>query len=454
MPPHPTREEVEAEYKIVWRNLKEQSIESLVHLPLMTDLEMRAAMRVLGFLTGPALYTDINLYHLHFCKMVNLSLRYGISDAATFSYAGFGVILCLPFQRYTEGYRFGKLACDLVEKHGFAAYKSRVYLSMEMIALWTQPIEVGIELSRAAFRAGAESGDLAFACYSCMHLVTDLLIQGAHLDDVWRESETCLDFVRKGKYFDAADCIISQQQLIRNLRGQTASLSTFSDEKFDERTFEAGLTADRMTPLISRYSILKVQARYMSGDYRAGLAAAKKAKEWHWSSEAFFHSLDYYYYAALTVAACYENASADEEQEWRELLTAHQEQLCKWANSHPPTFADKHALVAAEIARIEGRDLEAMRLYEQAIRLASENGFVQNEGLAHEVGGAVLCGARLRDYRQRLSPQRQVLLSPLGRGRQGEATRSALSAFDRCRGESFDRDHWLPGPAARCRDCR
>jgi len=40
---------------------------------------------------------------------------------------------------------------------------------------------------------------------------------------------------------------------------------------------------------------------------------------------------------------------------------------------------------AAEIARIEGRDADAMRLYEQAIRSAREHGFVQNEGLAHEV---------------------------------------------------------------------
>jgi PAS domain S-box-containing protein len=387
MPTHPTPEEVQAEYEIVWRNLKEQSIESLIDLPLMTDLEMHAAMRVLAFLTGPALYTDINLYHLHFCKMVNLSLRYGISDAATFGYAGFGVILCVPFRRYTEGYRFGKLACDLVEKHGFAAYKARGYLSMEMVALWTQPIEFGVELTRAALRAGAESGDLAFACYSCMHLVTNLLIQGAHLDDVWRESETCLDFVRRGKYLDAADVIISQQQLIRNLRGQTATFSTFSDDKFDERSFEARLTENRMTPLISRYWILKVQARFMSGDYRAGLAAAERAKKWHWSSEAFFHSLDYHYYAALTVAACYENASADEQQEWRELLAAHLQQLREWAESYPPTFADKHALVAAEIARLEGRDVDAMRLYEQAIRLARDHGFVQNEGLAHEVAG-------------------------------------------------------------------
>src|SRR5258708_1811391 len=263
IPTHPTREDVPAEYEIVWRNLKDRAIESLVGLPLITDPEMHAAMRVLGFLTGPALYTDINLYHLHFCTMVNLSLKHGISDAATFGYAGFGVILCEPFQRYADGYRFAKLACDLVERHGFVAYKARVHLSMEMVALWTRPIEFGVETARSALRAGMETGDLAFACYSCMHILANLLIQGVHLADVWRESETFMDFVRKGKYFDAADCIISQQQLIRNLRGQTADFSSFTDEKFDEQSFEARLTDDRMTHLISRYWILKVRARFM-----------------------------------------------------------------------------------------------------------------------------------------------------------------------------------------------
>jgi PAS domain S-box-containing protein len=382
---HPAREEVQADYEMVWRNLNGQSVESLIDLPLMTDPEMHAAMRVLAALTGSSLYTDINLYHLHFCEMVNLSLRYGISDASTFGYAGFGAILCVPFQRYIEGYRFGKLACDLVEKHGFAAYKAKVYLSMQMAALWTQPIEFGIDLIRAAFRAGSESGDLSFACYSCLHLVTDLLTQGAHLDDAWRESEACLDFVRRGKYLDAVDGIISQQQLIRNLRGQTTTFSTFGDQTFDERSFESRLTEDRMTSMVSRYWILKVQARFMSGDYLTALAAAEKAREVHWSSEAFFQSLDHHYYAALTVAALYENGSASEQRRWRELLAVHREQLRQWADSYPPTFADKHTLVLAEIARLEGRDAVAMRLYEQAIRSARDNGIVQNEGIAHEV---------------------------------------------------------------------
>ncbi|MBV8137759.1 MAG: histidine kinase, partial [Deltaproteobacteria bacterium] len=368
MSAHPTREEVRQEFEIVWRNLAGRSIESLVDLPLMTNPEMLAAMRVLSSLTGPALYTDINLYHLHFCKMVNLSLAYGTSDASTFGYAGFGVILCLPFQRYGDGYRFAKLACDLVEKYGFGAYKAKVLLSMEMVALWRQPIEVGINLIRAAFRAGVESGDLSYACYSCMHLITDLLTKGAHLDDVGRESEICLDFVRKGKYRDAADVILCQQQFIRNLQGQTASFSTFSDANFDEERFEAGLTEDRMTVMVSRYWILKVQARFMSGDYSTGLAAAAKAKELHWSSEAFFQSLDYHYYTALTIAAVYETVSPDQRAERLNTLRAHLDQLRQWADSCPSTFLDKHGLVAAELARLEGRDLDAMRLYEEAIR--------------------------------------------------------------------------------------
>jgi GAF domain-containing protein len=87
----------------------------------------------------------------------------------------------------------------------------------------------------------------------------------------------------------------------------------------------------------------------------------------------------------LTVAVLYENGSAAEQTGWRDLLTAHREQLREWAETYPPTFADKHALMSAEIARLEGRDADAMRLYEQAIQSAREHGFVQNEGTAQEV---------------------------------------------------------------------
>src|SRR4030088_3451281 len=133
------------------------------------------------------------------------------------------------------------------------------------------------------------------------------------------------------------------------------------------------------------YWILKLKARFLSGDYAEALAAADKAKPLLSAVAVMIELLDYFYYSALTVSALYENASADEQSGWRDLLTAHREQLREWAENYPPTFSDKNALVSAEIARLEGRDLDAMRLYDQAIQSAREHGFVQNEALAYEV---------------------------------------------------------------------
>jgi PAS domain S-box-containing protein len=209
---------------------------------------------------------------------------------------------------------------------------------------------------------------------------------------VWRESETALDFARVAKYGDAADVIWSQQRFIATMQGRTATFSTFSDAQFDEATFEAQLTGDRMPLMTCWYWILKLKARFLSGDYAEALAAAGKAKALLSATTALIQRLDYFYYTALTVAACYEDASADEQQGWRELLTAHQEQLREWAETYPPTFADKHTLVLAEIARLENRDADAMRLYEQAIQSAREHGFVQNEGVAHELAAGFYLG--------------------------------------------------------------
>jgi len=51
-------------------------------------------------------------------------------------------------------------------------------------------------------------------------------------------------------------------------------------------------------------------------------------------------------------------------------VVAHHRQLQLWAGDCPENFENRVALVGAEIARLEGRELDAERLYEQAIRSA------------------------------------------------------------------------------------
>ena len=235
-------------------------------------------MQVLSVLAGPATFTDFQLFCLLACRMVNISIQHGMSGASAYAYACLGSVLGPNFHRYREGYRLARLACDLVEKHAFTAYDTKVYHAMGLAAFWTEPLTSVIELRRATTRTATERGDLTFACYGMHQSITYLLMRNDPLDAVWRESEMALDFARTAKFRDVVDLIGSQQRFIASLQGRDATFSTFSDERFDEAAFEAQLTAARTPTVICLHWIRKLKARYLSGDYAEAQAAADKAK--------------------------------------------------------------------------------------------------------------------------------------------------------------------------------
>ena len=301
MSAHPSWQQVQVEYETIWRILGERSIESLIELPLMTDPEMQAAMRVLSVLYSPAYFTDTNLFYLYICHTVNLSLKYGTAEASAHGYAYFGFILGPAFHRYTDGYRFGRLAIEVVDRHGLSAYRAKVYLTVAWVAIWTQPIRTALSLIQASFRAAVETGDVTFACYCCDHIDTDLLALGAPLDEVWRESQKSLDFVMRAKSRDYVDRIVSQQQFIKCMRGHTAGLSTFNDTHFDEGEFETRLISSGTQTVVCWYWVLKLQARFISGDYGEAIAASEKARALLRVTIGCLQSIDYHYYTALAL---------------------------------------------------------------------------------------------------------------------------------------------------------
>src|SRR5258706_1704856 len=208
IPAHPTWEQAEAEYETLWRNLDGRQIENLIDLPLMTDPELQAAMPVFSILAEVSWFTDFHLYCALVCRMVNISMRHGMSGASAHGYACLGSILGPTFHRYHEGYRLGRLACDLVEKHGFTGYRTKAYHDMGLVSLWTQPITSAIELRRATTRIATETGDLTFPYYSNHPTITALLLRNEPLDAVRRESEIALDFARTAQFRDVADLIV------------------------------------------------------------------------------------------------------------------------------------------------------------------------------------------------------------------------------------------------------
>ncbi len=105
MPAHPTPEQVQIEFEQVWRTLADRSVESLIDQPRMTDPEMCAVMSLLSVLVRSAYFTSHNLHRWLSCHMVNLTLKYGLTEASTHGYAWFGILLGPVFRRYDDGQR-------------------------------------------------------------------------------------------------------------------------------------------------------------------------------------------------------------------------------------------------------------------------------------------------------------------------------------------------------------
>src|SRR6185436_9704274 len=61
------------------------------------------------------------------------------------------------------------------------------------------------------------------------------------------------------------------------------------------------------------------------------------------------------------------------------------EDFAHWADRCPQTFQHKHALLLAERARLEGRDMDAMRAYDRALTEARENGFTHVEAFVADI---------------------------------------------------------------------
>jgi PAS domain S-box-containing protein len=387
-PAHPNEVDARREYERIWSLLGNRTIEELVDLPLVQDAQARATLDVLASLVLPTLYTDKNLFALTVCRATNLSLEHGNSEAAPVNYAVTGMIAGPRFGHYDAGYRFAKMACDLIERRGFKHSGARTYVSFVIVAPWTRPLREAIDPSRRAFQMAQDHGDPTGASLASRGLSSILIALGHPLEQFERESQDALDFVQKYGFF--LDRLSAPLALARTLRGRTAEFGSLDDGAFTERSFEERTTGQPSRAFLECYYwIRKLQARFFAGDYVSAIDAVDKVENWYATSPALslfpLEMAEFHFYAALSRAARCAPLGPDPYATHREALQGHERQLRDWALNCPQNFADRAALVGAEIARIEERPLDAMDLYERAITAARASGFVHNEALAYEL---------------------------------------------------------------------
>jgi PAS domain S-box-containing protein len=388
IPSQPTEEQIQAAYNRVWSRLDGRAIEILVELPLMTDAASRATVDVLARV-AQLVFFNKNLCFLILCAAVDLSLTHGNCDSSCYVYEYFGLLVSWHFGNFEAGLRFGRVGQELVERKGLRRFAATVRLIFATQVSWAKDVRSSIDLIRSVFELANETGDRNAAVGSWTHLVSSLLVTGEPLHEAEKEAEAGLEISRRAGHILYINVTNVQAAFIRNLRGLTREFGSFDDDQFDERRTEGYFASQPDQPTFECwYWIHRLQARFFAGDYAAALGASIRAKDLLWAMQYFIEVVEYEFYSALTQAAVWDLHTADERRQHVDTLAAHQRQLEEWARRCPENFENRAALVAAEIARIDGRDRDAMRFYQQAIQSAHTSRFVQNEALAYERASA------------------------------------------------------------------
>jgi PAS domain S-box-containing protein len=383
--PHPLRDDVMQEYRRIWSLVGNRQIEELIDLPLLDDPDVLDMLDVFTEIVHPAMFFDEHLSTLLVCRMVSLCLEHGNCDASCFGYVWFGMFAGPRFDNYTDGFRFGQLGHDLVEKRNLTRYHARTYISFGTLTPWAKHAVKGRELVRRAFEVAYRTGDLTFSAYSWHELITNYLMVGDPLPMVQSEAEKGLDFVKKAGFGLVAENCAAQLGLIRTLRGLTSKFGYFDAHDYSESETEARLAGNPVLALAEFfYWTRNLQGRFFAGEFASAVEASRKAYALLWPAASQLETGDFRFYAALAHAAAWNSASAEERQKHFAAVRDHQRQLETWAQHCPANFETKTALVSAEIARMDGRLLDAEDSYEVAIRSAHDNGFAHCEAVSNE----------------------------------------------------------------------
>jgi predicted ATPase/signal transduction histidine kinase len=385
LPEQPSPDDLAAAYDAVKRHLNGRSIADIIDLPVMTDPRIEAAMALLTALEATMFFPSGGLMFLHFAVMVRLTLEYGVTPASVQGLSWFGVSLADAYDAPVEGLAYAEAALALVDRHGFERFRTASLVALDQVSVWTQPLSYAIGRAREAKAAGNHSAELRWLCYSCNHIVSDLLVMGEELPKVQEEIEPLLEIARGAGYDDIVDLVSTQSEFVQSLRqGATTPVGSW-EINYSVNDGAPAFGKEPMSALFFWTYLWRGESAFLFRDFPAAAASLARAGELAWSVPAHINLSDYRLYAALTATQS-AGKPANHAAAVRAAV-AHRERFATWAARNPQTFRNKLALIDAELERLRGNHFSAMKLYEASASAAASEGFVHEQALAHELAG-------------------------------------------------------------------
>lgn len=373
-------------------------VENLPDLPVMTKPEEVALMTLLTNCLPAAYQTDQQLFALMCCKMVILSLDSGNCPLSARAYGSFGALLSGAFGRHDEAFRFTKVAVELAHKLDDPSVFSGVYFLLAMFAShWNEPVDESIALFKMSADYGLQTGDHVHLGYSVTRRISHQQFRGMQLDELCEEAFSVRRLLESIGDSTLVSYLVPRVQLAEWLRGNRRFGDSLGNDDETEEEFTAAVKARGNLSFESDWFMQLMKHRYMCGKLGEALEYAREAERLLPFSTGFVTQVEQNFFYSLILTGLH-GTMTEEQAELDELLRENQRQLEQWAAGAPANYHHMYLLVEAERARIAGRKLDALALYDEAIAEATNQGFVNIEALGAELAARFWYGQDKPDF--------------------------------------------------------
>ncbi|MEM8505750.1 MAG: AAA family ATPase [Cyanobacteria bacterium P01_D01_bin.1] len=367
--------------------LTQRSVESILSTEHLDDENVQEMMRILQILFYSAwLNSQPMLSLLAVTKMTVLSLRHGHTEMSPFGYVGYGMTAVVLLNDYEMGYRIGEMAVRLCEQFDNADVRSMTnFLFAADVQSWSRPIRQADRYFEAAYRYGMEAGNWLTVSFMMMLSGSDRLTYGKNLNDLYAIVQTHAGFLLRVKSLTNLDIYqAAVVQPIRQLLGLTYAPSAFDDGDFNESHYVETYRADGFA--LAWFYAVKIRHAYLLGQKSTYKELIEKFTQVEHNVASHAKTPSTVFYMAMMQLSFVEDAAGESARSphWKELERL-ESKLKEWAKFCAENIEHKCLILKAERARLQQRQIAASEYYDQAISIATSNGYGYEAALANEL---------------------------------------------------------------------
>jgi predicted ATPase/signal transduction histidine kinase/GAF domain-containing protein/tRNA A-37 threonylcarbamoyl transferase component Bud32 len=361
-------------------------IDSLINLPEMTDIYVRAALGILSKINPVTYITSQPLFLLVVLAQVKLSIQRGNAPESAVAYASYGQILNGIFQEIESASQLGDLALNLASYFDNKTIKSQTLFIVATFILYLKKhIKEAALLLLETYSLALETGKLDFASYSAKEKCQYGYWMGQPLTELAAEMATYSQVLDNFKQGIPLKSLQIFHQAVINLLGQVENPCQLVGEAFNETASLPLLMQSNYRTAIFNFYLNKLILCYLFEDHHQALENAELAKLYLDGVTGNIVVPVLYFYDSLVRLAVYEDGNKSQPDILLQQVAENQAKMQQWAQQAPMNFLHKFYLVEAERQRVLKAYVEAMENYDRAISLAQQNEYINEEALSNEL---------------------------------------------------------------------